>query len=160
MRAPFGSFSSVSKVPGGSAAKAESIGPNTVYAASGLFSVSTRPAALTPATKVVNSGLFEAAVPTGALTMPSGDPGPVFGTAEQDGPKMSLTVVTPVPDAELDELDEPEALEELGLDELGLEALVVAAPPVVVGLLLGVWPLLQAAMVRVSAPSAPTAASR
>ena len=38
---------------------------------------------------------------------------------------MSLTVVTPVPDAELDELDEPEALDELGLDELGLEALVV-----------------------------------
>ncbi len=73
---------------------------------------------------------------------------------------MSLTVVTPVPDAELDELDEPEALEELGLDELGLEALVVAAPPVVVGLLLDVWPLLQAAMDRVSAPSAPTAASR
>ncbi|MEO9222164.1 MAG: hypothetical protein ABI251_10415 [Mycobacteriaceae bacterium] len=86
--------------------------------------------------------------------MPSGDPGPVFGTAEQDGPKMSLTVVTPVPAAELDELDEPEAL-----DELGVEALVLAAP-VVVGLLLGVSELLQAAMDKVSAASAPTAASR
>jgi len=90
--------------------------------------------------------------------MASGDPAPVFGTAEQDGPKMSLTVVTPLPPAalgELAELDEPEAL-----DELGLEALVVAAPPVVVGLLLDDCPLLHAAMDRVSAASAPTAASR
>ncbi len=90
--------------------------------------------------------------------MASGDPAPVFGTALQDGPKMSLTVVTPLPPAalgELAELDEPEALEELGLD-----ALVVAAPPVVVGLLLDDCPLLQAAMDRVSAASAPTAASR
>jgi len=89
--------------------------------------------------------------------MAPGDPAPVFGTAEQDGPKMSLTVVTPLPPAalgELAELDEPEAL-----DELGLEALVVAAPPVV-GLLLDDCPLLQAAMDRVSAASAPTAASR
>ena len=51
------------------------------------LSVSTRPAALTAATRVDSTGLAEAAVATGAVAIPLKLPAPDFGTDEQPGPK-------------------------------------------------------------------------
>ena len=56
---------------------------------SALFSVSTRPAFFTAVTRVDSAGLFDAAVATGSLAMPSKEPAPSFGTEEQAGPNGS-----------------------------------------------------------------------
>src|SRR3954447_6956057 len=53
---------------------------------SALFSVSTRPAALTAVTRVDRAGLLLAAVATGSCDMPSNEPLPEVGTAEQPAP--------------------------------------------------------------------------
>ncbi|GAB2930938.1 hypothetical protein GCM10027047_29320 [Rhodococcus aerolatus] len=108
---------------------------------------------MTALVSVVSSGLVDAAVPTGCSTIAPAEPGPEAGTPAQAGPKMSFTVVTPL------------VAEELGAEELldgadaeddePPDAAVVVVPPVE-----AVSPLLQAAMVKVRAASAPTAERR
>ena len=67
------------------ASNASLIGAKTV-APSRPFSVSPRPASPTAVTSVDRSGLFEAAVATGSSAMPSDEPSPSAGTAEQASP--------------------------------------------------------------------------
>src|SRR3954471_16242655 len=67
------------------------VGAKTVML-SALFNVSTRPAPLTALTRVLSRGLLLAAVATGSLDMPSNDPLPEVGTAEQPGPNGWLAV--------------------------------------------------------------------
>src|SRR4051812_12479333 len=57
---------------------------------SALFSVSTRPAALTAVTRVDRAGLLLAGVATGSCDMPSNEPLPEVGTAEQPAPNGAL----------------------------------------------------------------------
>src|SRR6478735_1117453 len=68
-------------------ANASSVGAKTV-SASAEFSVSTRPALVTAATRVFRSGLALAAEATGAVAMPLSEPPPEVGMAEQPGPKV------------------------------------------------------------------------
>jgi len=66
--------------------------------------VSTSPAFFTAVTRVDRTGLFDAAVATGAVAMPVKLPAPVLGTAPHAGPK-SLIGETLDPDG-IDEADE------------------------------------------------------
>lgn len=61
------------------------VGANTVMFFA-LFRVSTRPAFFTAVTSVDRAGLFDAAVATGSLAIPSKLPLPCWGTVEHAGP--------------------------------------------------------------------------
>src|SRR5882757_9825727 len=84
--------STLCSVAGGILANAALSGANTVMPLA-LFSVSTRPAALTAATKVDSTGLADAAVATGTSAMPVKLPAPVLGTAEHAEPNGAALVV-------------------------------------------------------------------
>ena len=77
--------STLVSVADGIAANALFSGANTVMPFAEL-SVSTRFAFLTAVTRVDSTGLFDAAVATGAVDMPVKLPAPEAGTAEQAGP--------------------------------------------------------------------------
>ena len=69
----------------GIAAKASLVGAKMVNGPSPLR-VSTNPASTTAVTSVDNTGLFEAAVAAGSSAIPSKEPSPSVGTAEQAAP--------------------------------------------------------------------------
>src|SRR5882724_2026946 len=77
--------STLCSVAAGILANAALSGANTVMPLA-LFSVSTRPAALTAATKVDSTGLADAAVATGTSAIPVKLPAPLVGTAEHAEP--------------------------------------------------------------------------
>ena len=94
---------------------------------SALFSVSTRPAALTAVTRVDSAGLLLAAVATGSCDMPSNEPLPEVGTAAQPAPKGALASLAE------DEADGVAAALEEGaaaLDDGAAAALDAGAEPV------------------------------
>src|SRR6266566_2979082 len=84
--------STLCRVAGGILANAALSGANTVMPLA-LFSVSTRPAALTAVTKVDSTGLADAAVATGTCAMPVKLPAPLAGTDEQAEPNGAAAPV-------------------------------------------------------------------
>src|SRR6201986_1758746 len=90
------------------------------------LSVSTGPAALTAVTRVDSAGLADAAVATGAVAMPVKLPAPLFGTAEQPGPKSDMVLAdAPAPDAMAGEAGDPLADGDVkGEEEAGAAAVL------------------------------------
>src|SRR5687768_11760135 len=116
---PLGSFIAASSVALGSAANASLTGAKTVMSWAELR-VSPRPASPTAVTRVLRRGLLLAAVATGSVAMPSNEPLPEVGTAEQPAPK-GLAIISSVV-VLLDELEDE-------LDELGAAAAVSSPDP-------------------------------
>src|SRR3954470_19060272 len=81
----------------GMAANASFTGANTVKGPP-VFNVSTSPASLTALTSVDSAGLFDAAVATGSLAMPSRLPSPSAGSDEQAGPSGAAAIASAVVD--------------------------------------------------------------
>src|SRR6476469_4636621 len=74
------------------AANASLVGAKTVMSLAPLR-VSPSLAAVTAVTSVERTGLFEAAVATGAVAMPWKLPAPVAGTAEQAAPNVVPSII-------------------------------------------------------------------
>ena len=91
----------VSSVALSIAANASLVGAKTVMSLA-LLRVSPSFAAVTAVTRVERTGLFEAAVATGALAMPAKLPSPVAGTAEQAAPNWPSVIAAALPDGAAD----------------------------------------------------------
>src|SRR3954452_24100068 len=130
------------------AANASLVGAKTVMSLA-VLSVSPSLAAVTAVTRVDRTGLFEAAVATGAVAMPSKLPAPVAGTAPQAEPKVVPSIIAALPDGA--------AIDGAAIDGAAVAAVVAA----VVGAVEGTAdaPLLEQAPTKVAARSRPAKAA-